>query len=173
MDLFEWQLALWFMVVYHQSKAGVDLSSRLPALLLTTPVKQDTELRDNCRPSGQNWYCPESGDLCVNERLTLKSSTDLHLREYVWTALGQLLCDFITKWSNPKISQPCSDKCNNSSVRCREDGAGTLRPPYLMTCKVYHVEQRHGHLTPGLIVTASKSLESSIGNQYPPPLFNC
>lgn len=44
-------------------------------------------------------------------------------------------------------------------------GRGTPRPPYLMTYKVYHVEQRHGHLTPGLIVTASKSLESTIGNQ--------
>lgn len=29
-----------------------------------------------------------------------------------------------------------------------------------MTCKVYHIEQRHGHLTPGFIVTASESLES-------------
>lgn len=45
-----------------------------------------------------------------------------------------------------------------------EEG-GTWRPLYLMTCKVYHVEQRHGHLTAGSIVTASKSLESDIGNQ--------
>lgn len=44
-------------------------------------------------------------------------------------------------------------------------GGGASCPLHLMTREVYHAEQRHGHLTPGLIVTASKSLESSIGNR--------
>lgn len=60
------------------------------------------------------------------------------------------------------------DKCSKrqSARQWGWDGdRGTLRPPHLMTCKVYHVEQRHGHLTRGFIVTASKSLESTIGNQ--------
>lgn len=48
-----------------------------------------------------------------------------------------------------KIENLTQDIKGGVSLRSSRNETGTIRPLYLMTCMVYHKEQRHGHLTSG------------------------
>lgn len=148
MDLLKWQLVLWFMVIYRWNNTGADPSYKLPPVLMML-VKPHIEM--TALSSEENSHAYED----LNVKCLLSKA--LNFGHVVLLAALANSLFHTPPWINAVVAF-----CEADRVGWER---GTACPPYLMTCRVYHVEQRHGHLTSGLVVTASKSLESTIGNQ--------
>lgn len=67
-----------------------------------------------------------------------------------------------------------STQCKEGSMSLwsSQDEAGTMRPLYLMTCMVYHIERRHGHLTSGPHCDSQRHSKAPLEINNP-SLFSC